>query len=157
ENSARSRRPSKGEAMSKVKVLVEIESTQPEAFSTHAAAARSLSESTDQVNRLAASLAVPGLEVDPAFAPVPLFSEKTVRGSAAQPGFSTFASSDTNPDTSANTVVLAAEVDAARVEELKEQPGVRVYPNSTLTLYQEMELFAVTGTIGAIDCRPFRP
>jgi serine protease AprX len=131
--------------MPKLRVLVELESPQAEAFETHAAALVSASESNRQAERLATDLVGLGLEVEGDYAPVPLFSKATVRSE-----FAAFANSTTNPDVSSATIVVAARVDQGKIEALKAKPGVKVWPNSTLSLLQQA---AAPG----VDCRPFLP
>jgi hypothetical protein len=56
------------------------------------------------------------------------------------------ASPTTNPDQIAESMVVAAQVDSGRLEEIKAAPGIKVYPNSELNLFQSG---------GWVDVSPF--
>lgn len=144
--------------MAKINVLVEIEKRQPEAFATHDAARNSVLESASQAESLVEELTVPGLEILGDFAPVPLFSERSVQGDARSAGFAEFASAETNSDRVAESVVVAAEVEESRLSELESKPGVKVYPNSEMTLLVDDDyIYDLASTAGGLDCRPFHP
>jgi serine protease AprX len=126
--------------MAKVNVLIEVEARQEGAFSAHAAAMDSTHEATSQAAQLLNTVPIAGVEIVPGFAPVPLFGE------GVRAGFAAFARPTTNPDQTAESMVVAALVDSERLNEIKNTPGVKVYPNSELTLFQSP---------GPVDRRPF--
>ena len=132
--------------MAKIKVLVEVASTQQQAFSFHSFAQSSVEESSRQAESVAAELSGFGLEVIGDYPPVPLFSREVVRGSSRTSGFAAFASPFPNEDLPASTTVISALIDRSASARLASRPGVRVWPDSALTLYQP-----------PVDCRPFQP
>jgi len=154
--------------MAKVNVLVEVEREQRDAFALHGAAVESTDETLDQAESVVEDLTGYGLEVTDEIAPVPMFPEHVVF--EENPGFAAFASEEENPDVTANSVVVAAEVERSRLEELRARESVTVWANSELTLfdgcgckdgYSVAELddhpFDMAPSAGGIDCRPFRP
>lgn len=154
--------------MPKISVLIEVESSSRDAFALHAAAFESVTESIKQSEALIEDLGDFGLEVMGDFAPVPMFSQETVFAPIEMEGFAAFASLTENPDRESSSMVIAAEVEAARLDKLKSRSGGKVWPNSALTLLSEsadrassaeMEghLFDLARSGGGVDCRPFRP
>jgi subtilisin family serine protease len=138
--------------MAKVPVLIELDTTQPEAFTAHAAAIASPLESTRQAERAVQSVAELGVEIEPGFAPVPLFSQRAVDDRQTG-GFAAFASPTPNPDVPASSVVVVANVDESRLPELRSRSGVRgIYNNSRLVLLEAGQL----DESGGVECRPFR-
>jgi serine protease AprX len=166
--------------MPRLSVLVEVPVQQRAAFEMHTAALASPAEAVRAAESLLPTLAGYGLEVEADFAPVPMFSRETVFAPPEEGGFAAFAVSDTNPDVAAASVVIACEVDSARLAELQAQPDVQVWPNSEITLFSHatMPPWGLIGGVGAevpmepdtvadpfdlvfmaggTDCRPFRP
>jgi subtilisin family serine protease len=142
--------------MAKASVLVEVETTVPNALSAHAAATEDVAVAAIQAEGLVQNLSGLGLEVVSEFPPVPLFSPEIVR--APTGGFADFASPTTNPDVPAASVVVAAVIERSRIPDLTRRPGVRVYENSPLVLFgpDEQSVFNLVGPAGGVDCRPFR-
>ena len=147
--------------MARVDVLVEVVAEQENAFAAfEMSAASAARERVAFAERLGADLAGTGLEFTDAEPPVPMFSEAVVagydarregprrgRGAAAEPGgFAAFGEPRENPDVAASSTVVPARIDEAQLEALTGRPGVRVWPNSELTLIQ----------VPPVDCRPFR-
>ena len=144
--------------MPKRSVLIEVVKPLPQAFAAHAAGVASRSEAFRLAEDVAKDLPGTGVEILGDFPPVPLFATDRVKGTPNEPGFSVFAGPQTNEDTVASSVVLAASVDENRLSELKSRSDIRVYPNSQLTLFEAFgwEL-AGLAAMGGIDCRPFAP
>jgi hypothetical protein len=124
--------------MSTVRVLVEIKKKQPDAFELHRAALESTAESTKQAESLASKLAGLGLEVQSEYAPVPMFAKKTKKDREVwRESFSRGATAEaaTSRELSAESTVISCEVERSKLRELKEQSGIKVWPNSTLVLH----------------------
>ena len=147
--------------MAKVDVLVEIVTEQDDAFTVfEMTATASARERVAVAERIGRGLSGAGLEFTDIEPPVPMFSETVVFGygamrdhprreRAAEPGmggFQSFSEDRVNPDVSASSVVVAAQIDEERWEELANRPAVRVWPNSELTLIE----------VPRVDCHPFR-
>jgi len=144
--------------MPKLRVLIELDQPQPEAFTRHAAALRSSLETFRQSESAASKLSGLGLEIIGDYPPVPLFQERVVRGLEGVPGFAAFAAPTTNPDMPAATVVLRGEIEPDRLEELKTRPGVKVFPDSRLTLYPRKAAGPKDKeSASQVDCPPFQP
>lgn len=150
--------------MARISVLIELPAPpEPAAFGMHREATESDAESARQTESLLRDLGGYGVEPEPGYAPIPLFSEATVKDPTR--GFHTFAMDRDTPDVPAETVVIAATVDAERLEELRSRPEVTVWNNAPLTLLEDdapdadhafsdsggMSLFA------GVSCPPFRP
>lgn len=119
--------------MGKIDVLVEVERPQKDAFSLFHAALESEIEAVRQGESVVADLAGMGVEVVSDFAPVPMF---TKGGQLEAPtALSAFAERTENPDMKATSVVVPCQVERSQLEELRSRDGVRVYPNSPLTLF----------------------
>ena len=140
--------------MPRVRVLIEIEKTQADAFEAHAAALSSSSESFRQNEEVAQDLAGLGLEVVGDYPPVPMFSEQTIKGPEHEPGFAEFSSPTTNADVPAASVVLSGELELDRLDAVRSRPGVKVYADSRLELLSARLNWA---PFSAVDCRPFQP
>ena len=147
--------------MAKVKVLLEIVGQDVrrgfEAFAESADSAFTLRPTaTPALDRVAGM----GVELDEPFLPVPMFSSPE-RGRALErsslDALSAFAAPTTNPDLPATSIVLAAEVDPARLDELREREGVTVWANSALTLFHDDDtVLDLARSRPGLDCRPFR-
>ena len=162
--------------MARVNVLLEVKREQSEAFAMHGAAIESIEETLNQAESVVADLTGYGLEVTDEIAPVPLFPDRVVQ---EDPGFITFASEEENRDVTAESVVVAAEVERASLEELSAEDNVTVWANSELTFFDgcgcegersvaeldggpsgtafSEDLFDMALSAGGIDCRPYRP
>lgn len=141
--------------MAKISVLIERQVRQSEAFATHDEARRSPAEAAAQAERVVADITLPGLEVIGDFAPIPMFSGRTVAEDLPL-----FVSPTENPDAVASSLVVAAVVEESQLPALAGQSGVSVYPNSPLTLLQnEVEdyTFELANSAGGVDCSPFKP
>ncbi|MFG1622654.1 S8 family serine peptidase [Kribbella sp. NPDC049227] len=146
--------------MAKVKVLLEVagqdiaggfESFQESADSAFAVHP-TMTASMDRVAGM-------GVELDEPFLSVPMFSDPAPGsrlGLTSPDAFSAFAESSTNPDLPATSVVVAAEVDPARLDDLRAREGVIVWANSALTLFQNDDVFDLARSRAGLDCRPFR-
>ena len=162
--------------MRSVNVLVEIKKQQDDAFALHRAALDSEIESTQQAESVAERLSGLRLEVLGDYAPIPMFSKKNRRDNTV--GLAAFSlrsetDADESADVSAESVVIACDVDRTKLDELKAKPGVKVWPNSPLTLHDgttesycsncgtrsEMNrTFDLARSAGSrVDCRPYRP
>ena len=152
--------------MSKVNVLVEVEEKRGDAFARYLSATACESEALSQAEMLVKDLGGLGLEIADEFTPIPMFASKLVNRAGS--GFALFASSTENPDVESDTAVVPCEVDHGRLEDLCSKSGVKVWPNSRITLFGEpttatMCDSARCGTLdrarsnGGIDCRPYRP
>src|SRR5262245_50197641 len=142
--------------MPRIRVLIEIEQVQPKAFEAHRSALSSASEAYRQNEDLAKSFAGLGLQIFGDYAPVPMFSEQTVRGPEPERGFSAFSSPTTNPDVPAASVVLSGELELSRLDDLRSRSGVKVYGDSRLELLCA-QLPGSLYSFSAVDCRPFQP
>lgn len=153
--------------MSKVSVLVEVAAEQDAAFTKHMESFSSVAETFEAAERVVER--VPkmlglGVDVVDNFPPVPLFDEKKIHERVAN-----FASFGEAEDMRASTVVVACEVDRARLADLEKVKGVTIYPNSELSLFcqcqagarldgaSDLTVFDLATSAGGIDCRPFRP
>lgn len=158
--------------MTKVSVLIEVDAAQNDAFREFEEAVRSEQESARQSERLLESVAGIGIELDDNAIPVPMFIPPTTPSGSVPPELEDFAVPETNPDVRSVTVVIPARVDAAALEELAAPEGMRIWPNSELTIFADWdpalrdvrdeptESVAVLDAPGApagLDCRPFRP
>ena len=160
--------------MAKMKILVEVAQSVPEAFARFSAAAASPHEAVQQSESLISKLSGFGLELSRAPRPVPLF------GSEERTRMASLAATHGHEDLSANSSVVACEIDASKLEALKEKPKVRVWPNSTMTAFgrrsrsvsgcpdctdrnlasldeSQLHPFDLASTASSrVDCRPFR-
>jgi serine protease AprX len=153
--------------MAKVNVLVEVKREHRDAFAMHGAAVESIDETLSQAESVVEGLTGYGLEVTDAIAPAPMFADPVVHGDG---GFAAFSSPEENDDVTAESVVVAAEVERSGLEDLAAQENVTVWANSELSFFGECgcedgysvsELnehpFDMAMSAGGIDCRPFKP
>ncbi|TVR95427.1 MAG: hypothetical protein EA406_14340 [Rhodospirillales bacterium] len=145
--------------MSKLSVLLEFEQEMPEAFASFEATAASDHEAERQAESLVANLAGLGIELDELSVPVPMFAQGNEGDRTILSRFAAFAAPTPNPEETARAVVLPVEVDRARLEELEHRPGVTVWPNSELSLFDtgNEDPIDLAWSKGGLDCRPFRP
>lgn len=152
--------------MPKVSVLIEFEAPQERGFGMFTAALESASEAESQTRSLMDRVTGLGLDLEE-LVPVPMFTARQERSPAL--ALTDFASPETNADVASPTVVVAAQADSERLEELAGRPEVIVWPNSPLSLYPDWAVSAADVADSAadaetsdpeeghIDCRPFRP
>lgn len=119
--------------MGKIDVLVEVEQDRQEAFGMFHAAMESEIEAVRQGEDLVQDLAGMGLDVLAEFAPVPMFADAQNPRVLAE--LAAFAVPEENPDIGARSVVVPCQVERSALEELRGRAGVRVYPNSPLSLF----------------------
>jgi serine protease AprX len=138
--------------MPKQVVLVEVFRSEPAAFERHAAATESVRESESHIESLSSDLPGDGLDMDPRFPPVPMFSgpgeqihEETA---AALSAFGRPAVTGETPvrpgrtrskDLPSSSYVMRAEVDVRGLRRLKDRRDVKVYPASRLYLLERCE------------------
>lgn len=134
--------------MAKVSVLVEVLVEQANAFEAFEMMATAAgAEQVAYAEQLGQTLAGAGLEFTGAEPPIPMFSEAVMAGlPEAHSGFGAFAFAGESPDAVASSMVVPALMEESALGELRARPGVRIWPNSPLTLIQS-----------AADCSPFRP
>lgn len=179
--------------MAKIQVLLEVAPSLAAAPRAAAFAAASALGHGSRVEamRLAESLIadLPGLGVDiqDGMGPIPLatslpdltggataataarMAAATVEAFAATRRPRGSAAPEASPTLAGNiaSMIIPAEVTAAALAKLDERPGVIVWPNSAITLFneaasvgEEEELFGLldlADSAGGTDCRPFRP
>jgi serine protease AprX len=148
--------------MSKMSVLLELPgSPEAAAFSMNREASESENESLRQSERLLQNLSGYGIEPIADYPPVPMFEAGVVNH--PDTGFRSLAESGEGSDFAAESVVIAAHVDGERLEDLRRNLGVRVWPNSEVTLFERAEDTSLRDTAdltlfaGRVDCAPFRP
>ena len=144
--------------MANVNVLIEVSATPEDAFAMHRASSESESEAERQTGELLDNQELAGLGIDlhDEAVPVPMFLDARNPPADRVEAFANFAAPTTNPDCSASSVVIPAEVPAANLEQVCQKLGVTLWPNSELTLLDD-EIFDLAGSRGGVDCRPFRP
>jgi serine protease AprX len=158
--------------MAKIRILVEVMQTAPEAFSRFSAATTA-SEAVRQSESLIDRLSGLGLDLTNEMAPVPFFAEPE------RSLFSAFASPEASPDAAATTYVVGCEIDSSKLDDLKGKSGVTVWPNSKMTAHgsgncscggskssiiessklDETQAHAfdlASSAASRVDCRPFR-
>jgi subtilisin family serine protease len=152
--------------MSKERVLIELEASQPDAFEAFSAALELGIDSTDQAESMLGSFAGLDIDVDDSLPPVPMFSAPGETPRDTFSALAEFTSTDTNPDMSSTTMVVSAEVGRRALDELRARQGVTVWPDSRLTLLEHphaggsedgSSIFDLATSQPSIDCRPFRP
>lgn len=161
--------------MAKLKVLVEIAQATPEAFAQFTAASASPLEAIHQSESVVSNLGGFGLEVSRDAKPIPLFAEK------AHSRVSALSELEGKSDLASTSSVVACEIDSSKIDELKTKPKVKVWPNSTMSLFgrdrrsaaacphcsdlssapldeSQFHLFDLAPSASSrVDCRPFRP
>lgn len=141
--------------MAKTKVLLEFQTRAPEAFNMFAAALDSESEAESQTETLFSDLAGIGIDIDEEAVPVPMFGDLPETSLVELAAFS---SSEESPDSEARSSVVACEIDKGGLAALADRPGVTVWPNSQITLFQsDSDPIDAADSEGGTDCRPFRP
>lgn len=154
--------------MSKVDILVEVVKKQTDAFALHSTAINSEIDAVKEAENLVADLTGFGLEVAGDLAPIPMFGEKNE--DYVEKGFSVFSKLSTNQDVESSSVIVPCQVDRSKLGKLESKKGIKIWPNSPLTLFQECNcaqtvvdepesdhLFDLADSAARVDCRPFRP
>lgn len=156
--------------MARTKVLIEIEDARGDSFESFEAATASADDGLAQAEGLLDRVAGLGVDLDPDTDPIPVPMYSTSISDRDIGELRGFDTSFTNPDIPAQTVVVAAEVERSHLDEVQAVPGVRVWPNSELTLLGHPVDASAVGqaAVGAdsdmdlarsrrgLDCRPFR-
>lgn len=136
-------------------LLVEIPAPTGEAFSAFSAAAASDDEAVHQAERLLERLAGRGVVLTEDHLPIPMFTaapglDDAVAGGAPPEALRGFGQRSTNADMGAVTAVVPVAVDRSRVDELRAVDGIRVWPNSPLSLLPQTP----SGPVPSADVRP---
>lgn len=140
--------------MAKVRVFLELPAPPDDAaFEMNREASESASESVRQSELLLRDLGGYGIEPDPDYPPIPLFSRGTIYD--PDTGFENFRTGDAPPDVRAETVVIAAWIDEERIEELRALPRVAVWPDSEYKLLGDRA--SDLALLAGVDCAPFEP
>jgi serine protease AprX len=156
--------------MVSVKVLVEVEDERQECFQAFEAAVESRSVAFTEAEALLEPLAGLQLDVDEDVVPIPLLSTRGPLDASVSRALAAFPGADENPDMSAASVVVAAEVDRDRLDELQARDGVTVWPNSEIALLGsdplglqrsstadvDEDAIDLARSRAGVDCRPFR-
>jgi serine protease AprX len=132
--------------MSQVKVLIEFDDQQPKAFGLFELEAQSIALQVESTEGLLARVSHLGVEPEREAPPVPMLTQPEVERPPET--LRAFATAGVSEDIPSATRVVAARVPEESLGALREQPGVRVWPNSEMTLYR---------SAAAVDCAPFRP
>ena len=150
--------------MAGIKVLVEVESRPSRGFEAFEDALASEQSAFVAAAAALDDVAGLGVEVDEPLVPVPMFGIMRPRAKTPERTYepaselSAFAMPSTNADLPATSVVIPAEVDRARLDELRARDGIRVWANSALELYphDEADILDLARSRPGLDCRPFR-
>ncbi|MQS09728.1 S8 family serine peptidase [Streptomyces alkaliphilus] len=155
--------------MARTRVLVEVTADDHrEGFAAFAEAASSPDSARRQLDRALGAVAGLGVELSESAGPIPLFGGPPGAADPAVPrSLRAFAGPETAADLAATSLVVPAEVEESRLEELRGRDGVLgVWPNSPQHLLRGAEPDLLRGTEGripaparapsAVDCRPFR-
>ncbi len=157
--------------MVSVKVLVEIEEQRQESFQAFAAAIGSQAVAAAEAETLCEPLAGLGLHLDAEVVPIPLLSKGATRDGELERALAAFASAEVSGDLPSASMVVSADIDDDRLDELRSRPGVTVWPNSEIALFAadplglrrsgddpvEEEVIDLARSRPGVDCRPFRP
>ncbi|MDU8929578.1 S8 family serine peptidase [Alisedimentitalea sp. MJ-SS2] len=135
-------------------VLIEIEDDNAGALEAFSEATKSSAEAERQASRILADIGGEGIEFEEGFTPVPMFSAPEA---PLPEGFALEMSpGEAKRRPTGQTVVLPAEVSRSRLDDLQSRDGVKVWPNSALTLYGHDAAIDDARSDGGVDCRPFR-
>jgi len=140
----------------------EVEQPSPTAFAAFAAAAASSLETARQADSVLSQFGGLGVEIDERSVPVPMLGALTVAGkpTGVAGALLAFAQPTENKDMPSTTQVVACRVPYASLDKLRSQKGVRVWPNSPLSLLPVSDalpgLVDLASSSGGVDCRPFR-
>jgi serine protease AprX len=156
--------------MVSVKVLVEIEDERQESFQSFEAAVASEAVAFAEAEALLEPFAGVGLNLDEEVVPIPLLSTSRSLDGSMSRALADFSGSDASPDLPAASMVVAAEVDQDRLEDLRSREGVTVWPNSEIVLFEtdplglrqsdadpdDEDAIDLARSRAGGDCRPFR-
>jgi serine protease AprX len=165
--------------VAKVRVLIEVKQARGDAFQMFSATMQSERAAVADGEALLSSLGDVGLEVLPDFAPIPMFGDAALRDRSPA-GFVAFSATEANPDRSAESFVVSAELQRSELDTLRGKPNIVVYEDSPIALLGEncphcrastpyfdtpvtratlLELtnFDLAPSASGVDCRPFRP
>lgn len=154
-----------------MRVLVEIEGEQPGCFEDFEATAASPQEAHDRAGQLLEPVAGLGLELVEDVLPVPMLIARQAPAPTLRRALAGFASPEQQPDLPATSMVVTAEVDPGRYDELCARDGVRVWPDSEIVLLgtdplglrrvevdeSAEDVLDLARSRPGVDCRPFRP
>lgn len=158
--------------MPRVQVLLEVDAAEPEAFAAFDAASESEVDALDQAEQLLEPLAGLSLDVAERAKPVPMFTSPGAEAPEEASALQAFATPETNPDATSVTKVISAEVERGTLGELRERPGVSVWPSSEFVIFDERDALGdelesddmdpeavvdLARSRPGVDCRPFRP
>ncbi len=145
--------------MSGVKVLLEVFRSEADPFAKHTSAVDSLVEAERQASDILSDIGGIGIEVDDDVAPVPMFFDPDdgLKASALE-SFSSAVSPGTEKESQqAVSQVVSADVSRSKLDELRDNANVRVWPNSELALVDgQQKVFDEASSVSGTDCRPFR-
>ncbi|QBF33088.1 hypothetical protein CFI11_17935 [Thalassococcus sp. S3] len=134
--------------------MLEVPAESGDALEMHSAAVESVTEAERQASAFLADIGGEGIEFEENFTPVPMFA--AADGALPQAFVESVQPSNPSLAPTSQTVVLPAEVTRARLSSLQDDPRVKVWPNSALTLFGRRQSVEVARSDGGIDCRPFR-
>ncbi|WP_372570773.1 S8 family peptidase [Ruegeria jejuensis] len=140
--------------MTGIRVLLEIASERPDALEMHSAAVEGESEAERQAADLLSDVGGAGIELDQNCTPIPMFLDV-----GASPGADFIDSvQPLHPELApvSRTMILPAEISRERLDDLRGNPNVSIWPNSPLTLFSAHEAMDSARSDGGVDCRPFR-
>ncbi|MGH3366535.1 MAG: S8 family peptidase [Nocardioidaceae bacterium] len=131
--------------MAKVDVLVEVEMDEDSALSRFTAACTSLDAGQRAVEDLLPSDVRGAITHRPTAKPIPMFASPPDAATPSQlSALSAFSTPNESDDVPSASEVVAVQAEASVLEDLRSRPGVTVWPNSAITLFN-------------VDCAPFRP
>jgi serine protease AprX len=151
--------------VSRVNVLLEFDDGQADAFAGFTVASADEVGVTAQTWGVLDRVAGLGVELTEASVPVPMFTPPgTLEPPDAFFALATFNTAEPQPDLPSASTVVAVECDRSRLDDLRDSAGIRVWPDSRLTLLADHLSEEATGLVfdlatsaSGIDCRPFRP
>ena len=121
--------------MAKREALIEIEAEEQNALARFTAASVSLDAGQAQVQEVLPADIKGEVTYRPTAKPIPMFApHRQATGVSRLSGLSAFASTDEANDVTSATQVIAVQLDADAYDDLNSRDGVRVWPNSAITL-----------------------
>lgn len=167
--------------MAKTRVLIEIKQSRNEAFEIFSTTMQSERAAVADGESLLSAIGDVGLEVLADFAPIPMFGTAALEDPSPA-GLVAFSATETNPDRSAESFVVSAELQRSQLDTLRAKPNIVVYEDSPIALLSddcphcraasalrqadvlssrasqlELTHFDLAASASGIDCRPFRP
>ena len=153
------------------KVLVEVPDERRECFEEFEALAASRQAAFSRAEALLEPVAGLGVELDDEVLPVPMLTARHTPTTSVRRALAGFATPEQQPDLTAASMIVAAEVDDARYDELCAREGVRVWPDSEIVLLgadplglrhsgvdeHDEDVLDLARSRPGVDCRPFRP